>query len=141
MHTTQQVYDRYHIRLWRLFIARKDARIKAAYPETGGVELYLHNWYVCGGTAAGREPGASERAEAMIRAEWDQWHKVSKRGEREYARAEQNFRRAVAIDERAYGPKHSQTLSDVGTLAEFLRERGKMQEATALEKRLASGAK
>ena len=88
MHTTQQVYDRYHIRLWRLFIARKDARIKAAYPETGGVELYLHNWYVCGGTAAGREPGASERAEAMIRAEWDQWHKVSKRGEREYARAE-----------------------------------------------------
>jgi tetratricopeptide (TPR) repeat protein len=59
----------------------------------------------------------------------------------EYARAEQNFRRAVAIDERAYGPKHSQTLSDVGTLAEFLRERGKMQEATALEKRLAIGAK
>ena len=59
----------------------------------------------------------------------------------EYARAEQNFRRAVAIDERAYGTRHSQTLSDVGTLAEFLRERGKIQEATALEKRLASGAK
>ena len=55
--------------------------------------------------------------------------------------AEQNFRRTVAIDERAYGPKHSQTLSDVRTLAEFLRERGKIQEATALEKRLASGAK
>ena len=55
--------------------------------------------------------------------------------------AEQNFRRTVAIDERAYGPKHSQTRSDVRTLAEFLRERGKIQEATALEKRLVSGAK
>ena len=63
------------------------------------------------------------------------------RAKGDYARAELNFRRAVAIDERAYGPKHSQTLSDVGTLAEFLRERGKVQEATALEKRLASGAK
>jgi tetratricopeptide (TPR) repeat protein len=63
------------------------------------------------------------------------------RAKGDYARAELNFRRAVAIDERAYGPKHSQTLSDVGTLAEFLRERGKVQEAAALEKRLASGAK
>jgi tetratricopeptide (TPR) repeat protein len=63
------------------------------------------------------------------------------RAKRDYARAEQNFRRAVTIDERAYGPKHPQTLSDVGTLAEFLRERGEIQEATALEKRLSSGAK
>jgi len=66
-------------------------------------------------------------------------HGLRARGD--LVRAEQNFRRAVAIDERAYGPKHPQTLSDVGTLAEFLRERGKIQEATALEKRLASGAK
>jgi hypothetical protein len=63
------------------------------------------------------------------------------RAKGDFSRAEQNFRRAMAIDERAYGPKHPQTLSDVGTLAEFLRERGKIQEATALEKRLASGAR
>jgi tetratricopeptide (TPR) repeat protein len=63
------------------------------------------------------------------------------RNKGDLAGAERNFRRAVAVDERAYGPKHSQTLNDVRTLAEFLRERGKVQEATALEKRLASGAK
>jgi Tfp pilus assembly protein PilF len=63
------------------------------------------------------------------------------RAKGDFSRAEQNFRRAMAIDERAYGPKHPQTLSDVGTLAEFLRERGEIQEATALEKRLSSGAK
>jgi len=63
------------------------------------------------------------------------------RAKSDFVRAEQNFRRAVTIDERAYGPQHSQTLSDVRTLAEFLRERGKIQEATALEKRLATGAK
>ena len=57
------------------------------------------------------------------------------------AGAERNFRRAVAVDERAFGPKHPQTLNDVRTLAEFLRERGKVEEAAALEKRLASGAK
>jgi len=63
------------------------------------------------------------------------------RAKGDFARAEQNYRRAVAVDERAYGPKHSQTLNDVRTLAEFLRERGKVQEATVLEKRLASGAR
>jgi len=63
------------------------------------------------------------------------------RAKGDFTRAEQNYRRAVAVDERAYGPRHSQTLSDVRTLAEFLRERGKVQEAVALEKRLASGAK
>jgi tetratricopeptide (TPR) repeat protein len=63
------------------------------------------------------------------------------RAKGDFARAEQNYRRAVAIDERAYGPAHEQTLNDVRALAEFLRERGKTQEAAALEKRLASGAK
>jgi tetratricopeptide (TPR) repeat protein len=63
------------------------------------------------------------------------------RAKGDFARAEQNFRRAVAIDERAYGHNHAQTLNDVRALAEFLRERGKIQEASALEKRLASGAR
>lgn len=57
----------------------------------------------------------------------------------DFARAEQNYRRALAIDERAYGAKAPQTLDDVRTLAEYLRERGKIQEATALERRLAAG--
>jgi len=63
------------------------------------------------------------------------------RNKRDLAGAERNFRRAVAVDERAYGPKHPQTLNHLRTLAEFLRERGKVQEAAALEKRLASAAK
>jgi hypothetical protein len=48
--------------------------------------------------------------------------------------AERYFRRAVAIDGRAYGLRHPQTLNDVRTLAGFLREIGKTQEADALEK-------
>jgi hypothetical protein len=63
------------------------------------------------------------------------------RAKGDFARAEQNYRRAVAIDERSYGPKHSQTLADLRTLAKFLRERGKIREATVLEKRLATGAR
>jgi tetratricopeptide (TPR) repeat protein len=59
----------------------------------------------------------------------------------EFARAEQSFRRALAIDERAFGPKHPQTLNDVRTLAGFLRDRGKVQEAAVLEKRVANGSK
>jgi tetratricopeptide (TPR) repeat protein len=59
----------------------------------------------------------------------------------DYAGAERNFRRAVSVDERAYGPKQAQTLNDLRALADFLRETGKVQEAVALEKRLATGAK
>ena len=58
------------------------------------------------------------------------------RAKGDFVRAEQNYRRALAIDERAYGSGHAQTLDDVRTLAEFLRERGKTQEAAVLEKRL-----
>ena len=57
------------------------------------------------------------------------------------AGAERSFRQAVSVDQRAFGPRHPQTLNDVRTLAELLRERGKPQEAAALEKRLATGAK
>ncbi len=66
-------------------------------------------------------------------------HALNAKGD--FASAERNFRRALAVDERAFGPKHPQTLNDVRTLAEFLRDRGKLQEAAALQRRLASGAK
>jgi tetratricopeptide (TPR) repeat protein len=51
-------------------------------------------------------------------------------------RAERWYRRALAIDEAAYGTTHPETLSDVKNLAEFLRDTGKNAEAAALEKRL-----
>jgi tetratricopeptide (TPR) repeat protein len=51
-------------------------------------------------------------------------------------RAERFYRRALAIDEAAYGPDHPETLGDVKNLAEFLREIGKTAEADRLEKRL-----
>ena len=50
--------------------------------------------------------------------------------------AERNYRRALAIDEKAYGPRHPQTLSDVRALAEFLAEIGKGAEAAEFERRL-----
>ena len=52
------------------------------------------------------------------------------------ARAERFYRRALAIDEAAYGAEHPETLNDVKNLAEFLREIGKTSEAALLEKRL-----
>ncbi len=51
-------------------------------------------------------------------------------------RAERLYRKALAIDERAYGPQHPETLTDVRSLAEFLREIGKTGEAVLLENRL-----
>ena len=50
--------------------------------------------------------------------------------------AERYYRRALAIDEAAYGSRHSQTMNDVRTLAEFLSEIGRAQEAAALERRI-----
>jgi tetratricopeptide (TPR) repeat protein len=63
------------------------------------------------------------------------------RAQGDFVHAEQNYRRALAIDQRAYGPTHGQTLEDVRTLAEFLRERGRSREAAVLERRLANGPK
>jgi hypothetical protein len=51
-------------------------------------------------------------------------------------RAERLYRRALAIDEAAYGPAHPETLTDVRTLAEFLRQTGRVREAAVLEMRL-----
>ena len=51
-------------------------------------------------------------------------------------RAERLYRRALAVDEKALGPEHPETLNDVRNLAEFLREGGRAKEAAELEKRL-----
>lgn len=77
------VYDRYHSRLWRLWCDRFRARIAAAYPATGGLEIHLHNWYVCG-----RDPIIAAAALALRDAEWSRWHRIADRGRREYDRAE-----------------------------------------------------
>lgn len=58
------------------------------------------------------------------------------RAKRDRVRAERLYRRALAIDEAAYGAEHPETLNDVRNLAEFLRESGKTAEAAVLEKRL-----
>jgi tetratricopeptide (TPR) repeat protein len=63
------------------------------------------------------------------------------RAKGDFVQAERSYRRALAIDERAYGHAHGQTLEDVRTLAEFLRERGRVQEAAVLEKRLINAPK
>ena len=45
--TTADTYDRYHNVLWRAWWARYTARLRLAYPATGGTELYVHNWIAC----------------------------------------------------------------------------------------------
>jgi tetratricopeptide (TPR) repeat protein len=63
------------------------------------------------------------------------------RSKKDAAGAEKMYRRALEIDEEAYGPLDARTVHDARTLAQFLREIGKSREAAALEKRLLSGAR
>jgi hypothetical protein len=58
--------------------------------------------------------------------------------QKQMERAESMYRLALSIDEGAYGPRHTQTLSDVRALAKFLRETGRMKEAAELESKAAA---
>jgi tetratricopeptide (TPR) repeat protein len=52
-----------------------------------------------------------------------------------YAGAEPLYRRALAIDEKAYGPDHSEVATDLNNLAELLRQTNRLQEAEPLHRR------
>ena len=53
----------------------------------------------------------------------------------DYAQAEPLYRRALAIDEKALGPEHSETATDLNNLAALYRHQGRYQEAEPLYRR------
>ena len=56
------------------------ARIRrAAYPETGGTGLFIHNWYACSRDAADMPELASIIANS---GEWASWHRIEDRLQR-----------------------------------------------------------
>ena len=52
------------------------------------------------------------------------------------AAAEKLYRRALSINENAYGPRHDATLASVKDLAGFFRTAGRAKDAAELERRL-----
>lgn len=91
MRSTTALYDAQQ-RAWRTFSERQRDAIRAAYPDTGGSEHLLHNWYVCS-----RDVSVSEAASALRAALWARWDRVKAWYKREYDRAE--HARHIAADQ------------------------------------------
>jgi hypothetical protein len=66
---------RHYQHLWRLACERRSQWIEAVAPETGGVELYAHNWHRCAIGTSLEKPHSKATVEACY---------VLDRGAREY---------------------------------------------------------
>lgn len=80
--TTNQIYQ-----LKRSCYAQHSQRwqtIRAtAYPETGGVSLFIHNWYACSNL-----PDAALASIIANSGEWSAWHRIEARIDRWYDAAD-----------------------------------------------------
>ena len=66
-------------KLYSLMGARNRARVRDIFPDTGGNENLLHNWYHCKGNA---------HATAILRSNYKRLHYVVVRGNREWTRSQ-----------------------------------------------------
>ena len=80
--TIAQVYDLKR-QAYRQHSARWDRIRKSAYPETGGVSLYIHNWIACSD-----RPDADLAGIIADSGEWASWHRIEDRLTRWYNQAE-----------------------------------------------------
>ncbi len=82
MKSTTIIYNQNQraFRLWGEWARRVYARY---YPDTGGSEHLIHNWYRCS-----RDAHVSEMAGALIDHVWRRWRRIDERYERLYDRAE-----------------------------------------------------
>lgn len=81
MNRSGRVYRRKQ-RAWRLWCEWATAYLAARYPKTGGIELYVHNWYRCS-----PDPLVSVPAEEAINAVWARWRRIDARYKRLYDQA------------------------------------------------------
>jgi hypothetical protein len=54
----------------------------------------------------------------------------------EHDEAEPLYRRALAIDEKSFGPKHPEVATDLNNLARLLRATNRLAEAEPLSRRV-----
>lgn len=77
------IYDHYKGCLWHAWNDRAKGERAAAYPETDGLEIHVHNWIICG-----KDPQRADEAQALINRQWSQWRRIDARFHREYDRTE-----------------------------------------------------
>lgn len=79
-YTPSDLYRKYEIRLFRAWCDRRDRRLAAAFPDTGGHPQYVHNWHRCS-----KDPERAARADQLL--SWEPWYRISHRYRRLYAHA------------------------------------------------------
>lgn len=67
-----QAYRRKN-RLWKLFCAWQAQVTRAFFPDTGGVSLYLHNWYRC---AEKSNPKGAALADWIDMSTWARYRRL-----------------------------------------------------------------
>ena len=88
-----RTYAYYHNHLWDMWSARFRRIIGDHFPDTGGSEHLLHNWYSCGRDEESRLIADTIRAE-----QWGAWAAIKARMSRELLRA--NHRDHIAAREQ-----------------------------------------
>lgn len=68
--STHEAYQRKQ-RLWKLFCAWSQRIRRAFAPDTGGVSLYLHNWYACS-----NDPAKVKLAEWIETSTWARYRRL-----------------------------------------------------------------
>lgn len=78
---TSRLYRR-NEKAFRLWCAWSNAYLAEHFPDTGGCELYVHNWYRCS-----RDAERAQRGGEAIDYIWERWYRIKRRYERLYDRA------------------------------------------------------
>lgn len=78
---SRQVYNRKN-RAWKLFLKWRTAYLAERFPDTGGNDLLIHNWYV-----VGNKDGRSAEAKEALRFVDARWTPIREMSRRLYRKA------------------------------------------------------
>ena len=79
-------------RAWKAFLVWRNQIVKAFFPNTGGSEHLMHNWYRCSS-----DPKLSALADWVFDTTWARWHRIedgmkSRSAAREHLRHGKDFK-------------------------------------------------
>lgn len=83
--TTSQIFELKR-NAFALHSARWHRIRQHAYPETGGIGIYIHNWYACSRSLPANQVNIADIIANS--GEWDSWHRIEARIDRWYDQAE-----------------------------------------------------
>ncbi len=91
--SNEQAYQRKQ-RLWKAFLAFERTVIRAFFPDTGGSEHLMHNWYRCDGR---NNPKGAKLADWVKDTTWGRYYRLETKmkerdTEREHKRHGDHFR-------------------------------------------------